>query len=138
MNRVVVEYRGRKYLVPREIEVEVFEHDGRVDGCSYYTNGREFWGKYWTTSLGLDRCGCCGDFYTEFKNCGCEKDYFEISKEEFMREAIELGYAEEISLTVAEVKEIKAEIEEIEQKLLSLLERLREIKEITDKLIDNQ
>jgi hypothetical protein len=130
MNGIVVEYKGRKYVVPFEIVVESEEHNNRCDGVSYYTDGKEFWGRYWTTSLALDRCGKCGEFYTEYKNCGCEEDFFKITKEEFMEEAFKQGLAVEISLTVAEVKEIKAEIEKIEQKLEKLKEMVKEIKYI--------
>ena len=131
MDKVVVEWEGKKYIVPRKIVVEAIEHSGRCDGCSYYTDGREFWGRHWTNSNALDICGCCGQLYTGFKNCGCEDDYFEITKEEFMREAMKQGLAEEISMTLGEAYELKRVIEDIEEKVNSILEKLRQIKEFT-------
>ena len=127
MEEVVMEYKGRWYLVPREIVVETMEHNNRVDGCSYYTNGREFWGRYWTNSLAFDRCGCCGEFYTEFKNCNCDTDYFEISKEEFMKNAMELGMAREIPIDEARALQVVQGIKEIQKKLNELLTSVKDI-----------
>jgi len=120
---VVVEYKGRHYLVPDKIRVEELEHNGRVDGLTYYTNGKEFWGKYWTNSNVFDRCGCCGEFYTEFKRCGCERDVFDITKEEYMKLAIERGLAKQIPVEEAKVLELLTKALEMREILNDLLEQ---------------
>jgi putative transposon-encoded protein len=134
MEEVVIEYGSRWYLVPWKITIEEWEHDGRCDGTTIYTDGKEFWGQHWTTSNALDRCGCCGEFYVEFKNCGCEQDSFELSKEQFMEEALKLGFAKEIPVDEGKALQVVQEIKEIQKRISEILSSIEniEIKEVKE------